>query len=75
MKKISLFYKKVWNNKNFKGVISPHEVFQIICERSAKFFKIGKKGDPSTFLVWSLNNIDKTIRKSKEKTFDLLSLF
>jgi hypothetical protein len=24
LEKLSLFYKKVWNNKNFKGVISPH---------------------------------------------------
>ncbi len=24
LEKMSLFYKKVWNNKNFKGVISPH---------------------------------------------------
>jgi U4/U6.U5 tri-snRNP-associated protein 2 len=72
---MSLFYKKVWNNKNFKGVISPHELFQVISEKSSKFFKIGKKGDPSTFLVWNLNNVDKVIRKSKAKNFDLLSLF
>ena len=24
LEKMSLFYKKLWNNKNFKGVISPH---------------------------------------------------
>jgi hypothetical protein len=24
LEKLSLFYKKVWNNKNFKGLISPH---------------------------------------------------
>lgn len=30
LEKMSLFYKKVWNNKNFKGVISPHELLQAI---------------------------------------------
>jgi hypothetical protein len=24
LEKMALFYKKIWNNKNFKGVISPH---------------------------------------------------
>lgn len=24
LEKMSLFYKKCWNSKNFKGVISPH---------------------------------------------------
>ncbi len=57
LEKMSLFYKKVWNNKNFKGVISPHELLQAISDKSNKLFKIGKLTDPSLFFVWLVNNL------------------
>ena len=57
LEKLSLFYKKAWNNKNFKGVISPHELLQAISDKSNKLFKIGKISDPSLFFVWLINNM------------------
>jgi U4/U6.U5 tri-snRNP-associated protein 2 len=75
LEKMALFYKKVWNNKNFKGVISPHELLQAISDKSNKLFKIGKLSDPSLFLVWLINNTDKLLQKEKHHKFNLLRLF
>lgn len=35
--------KKIWNPKNFKGHVSPHELLQAISHASAKRFKIGEQ--------------------------------
>lgn len=75
LEKMSLFYKKVWNNKNFKGVISSHELLQAISDKSKKLFKIGKMSDPSLFIVWIINNLDKIIQKEKGRKFPFLALF
>lgn len=40
--KFSDLMKKVWNPKNFKGHVSPHELLQAISEASNKRFKIGE---------------------------------
>jgi U4/U6.U5 tri-snRNP-associated protein 2 len=34
--------KKIWNPKNFKGHVSPHELLQAISIASEKRFKIGE---------------------------------
>lgn len=39
--KFSMLLKKMWNNKNFKGVVSPHEFIQALSEASQKKFKMG----------------------------------
>ena len=75
LEKMSLFYKKLWNNKNFKGVISPHELLQAISDKSNKLFKIGKQSDPSLFFVWLVNNLEKLFHKEKQSKFHLLRLF
>jgi U4/U6.U5 tri-snRNP-associated protein 2 len=38
--------KKIWNPKNFKGHVSPHELLQAISIASEKRFKIGEQKDP-----------------------------
>ena len=38
--------KKIWNPKNFKGHVSPHELLQAISIASEKRFKIGEQRDP-----------------------------
>ena len=40
--KFSDLIKKIWNIKNFKGHVSPHELLQAISEASDKRFKIGE---------------------------------
>jgi U4/U6.U5 tri-snRNP-associated protein 2 len=69
-----MLVKKLWNWQQFKGSISPHELMQAITERSSKLYKIGKKSDPSNFLVWLIDNLHKSLRKEKS-SFNLLDLF
>lgn len=47
--------KKMWNPKNFKGHVSPHELLQAISITSEKRFKIGEQKDPIQLLTWFLN--------------------
>ena len=40
--KFTEFVKKMWNPKNFKGHVSPHELLQAITEATGnKRFKVG----------------------------------
>ena len=74
LSKFGNFYKKLWNPKQFKGCISPHEVMQQMTDRSNKFYKIGKKSDPVNYLMWLLDNLTRSIKKEKLK-FNPQSLF
>jgi U4/U6.U5 tri-snRNP-associated protein 2 len=40
--KLAMLMKKMWNNRNFKGVVSPHEFIQALAEASQKKFRMGK---------------------------------
>lgn len=53
----------MWNNKNFKGVVNPHELMQAVSKKSNKMFKIGATADPSKLIVWLIDNVSKEIRK------------
>jgi hypothetical protein len=44
---------------------------QIISEKSEKIYKIGKKSDPCSFLIWLIDNLARSIKKEKKK-FNLL---
>ena len=55
--------KKIWNRKNFKNHVSPHEFLQEV--RKSKKFEIGKVVDPFSFLIWLLNSIHFELSKSK----------
>eukprot|EP00656_Telonema_subtile_P005449 TRINITY_DN1247_c0_g2_i3.p2 TRINITY_DN1247_c0_g2~~TRINITY_DN1247_c0_g2_i3.p2 ORF type:complete len:352 (+),score=142.86 TRINITY_DN1247_c0_g2_i3:895-1950(+) len=59
------FVRKVWNTKNFKGQVSPHELMQTISAASKKKFAIGKKSDPHDFLAWLLDNLHKSLGGTK----------
>lgn len=59
--------KKIWNPKNFKGHVSPHELLQAIVDASGKRFKIGEQRDPMQFLVWFFNALSDSLG-SKKKT-------
>eukprot|EP01102_Stenamoeba_stenopodia_P000694 TRINITY_DN10643_c0_g1_i1.p1 TRINITY_DN10643_c0_g1~~TRINITY_DN10643_c0_g1_i1.p1 ORF type:complete len:500 (-),score=105.02 TRINITY_DN10643_c0_g1_i1:4-1503(-) len=49
--------RKVWNPRNFKGQVSPHELLQAISVCSKKRFRIGHQSDPVEFLTWFLNTL------------------
>jgi U4/U6.U5 tri-snRNP-associated protein 2 len=73
--KLAMLVRKIWNNRNFKGVVSPHEFVQTISEVSQKKFRIGKEDDPLTFLLWLINNLDVELKKNHAKNVHLLGLF
>ncbi|KEG04269.1 U4/U6.U5 tri-snRNP-associated protein 2, putative [Plasmodium vinckei vinckei] len=64
--------KKIYNPKNFKGVVSPHEFLQAVGIESKKNFKIGTKNDPLNFFLWIINKIhrhsEKKLQKKKKNT-------
>eukprot|EP00823_Brevimastigomonas_motovehiculus_P008746 TRINITY_DN813_c1_g2_i2.p1 TRINITY_DN813_c1_g2~~TRINITY_DN813_c1_g2_i2.p1 ORF type:complete len:867 (-),score=249.41 TRINITY_DN813_c1_g2_i2:1468-4068(-) len=46
---------KMWNARNFKGHVSPHELLQAVAASSNKRFRIGQVADAAAFLAWFLN--------------------
>lgn len=49
--------RKLWNPRNFRAHVSPHELLQAIADASEKRFKIGTRADPVEFLPWLLNTL------------------
>ena len=56
--------RKIWNPKNFKGHVSPHEVVQAVSLSSKKVFTIGKQKDPISFFAWILNALSDGLKKN-----------
>lgn len=57
--------RKIWNPRNFKGQVSPHEFMQAVMTGSAKRFTIEKQSDPVDFLTWLLNSLHAALTKGK----------
>ncbi len=51
-KRFSELIRKIWNPKNFKGHVSPHELLQAISIRSDKKFRLDQQSDPLKLLTW-----------------------
>lgn len=49
--------RKLWNPRNFKAHVSPHEMLQAVVLCSDKEFEFTKQGDPIIFLSWFLNSL------------------
>ncbi|XP_064478228.1 ubiquitin carboxyl-terminal hydrolase 39-like [Ornithodoros turicata] len=49
--------RKLWNPRNFKAHVSPHEMLQAVVLCSKKKFQITEQGDPIDFLSWFLNSL------------------
>ncbi|KAF4665797.1 hypothetical protein FOL47_004426 [Perkinsus chesapeaki] len=49
-------FRKTYNAKNFKGVVSPHEFLQVVSLKSKKHFFTSQR-DPAEFLTWLLNHL------------------
>lgn len=49
--------RKLWNPRNFKAHVSPHEMLQAIVLTSKKKFEFTKQSDPIVFLGWFLNSL------------------
>ncbi len=69
MQKWADLFRKIWNAKNFKGQVSPHEVMQALTLASNNKFKIVEQSDSINFLSWFLNTThDYLSKKTKNKT-------
>jgi U4/U6.U5 tri-snRNP-associated protein 2 len=55
------FVRKVWNRRNFKPQVSPHEVLQEVGLASGKRFLIGEQADPVQFVSWFLNALHRDL--------------
>lgn len=49
--------RKLWNPRNFKTHVSPHEMLQAIVLTTKKRFEFTKQSDPIVFLGWLLNSL------------------
>jgi len=64
--------RKMWNPRNFKDQVSPHELLQAIQDSSEKKFKIATQGDPIEFLQWFLNALHKDLGGTKKPNSSII---
>ena len=57
--------RKIWNSRNFKGQVSPHEFMQAVLAASNRRFAIDKQSDPVEFLSWLLNTLNADLSGKK----------
>uniref|UniRef100_W5LPI4 Ubiquitin carboxyl-terminal hydrolase 39 n=1 Tax=Astyanax mexicanus TaxID=7994 RepID=W5LPI4_ASTMX len=60
--------RKLWNPRNFKAHVSPHEMLQAVVLCSKKTFQITKQGDAVDFLSWFLNALHGALGGTKKKS-------
>ena len=58
--------RKLWNRRNFKAHVSPHEMLQAVVHVSRKRFQITKQGDAIEFLAWLLNSLHRALGGTKK---------
>ncbi|XP_055387296.1 U4/U6.U5 tri-snRNP-associated protein 2 [Condylostylus longicornis] len=64
--------RKMWNPKNFKSHVSPHEMLQAVVSWSNKKFQITEQGDPVEFLSWFLHTLHKALRGKKSNDYSII---
>jgi U4/U6.U5 tri-snRNP-associated protein 2 len=52
LKAVDFNFRKLWNPKNFKAHVSPHEMLQAVVLCSKKEFQITAQGDAIHFVSW-----------------------
>ncbi|KAF4523146.1 hypothetical protein B566_EDAN002401 [Ephemera danica] len=58
--------RKLWNPRNFKAHVSPHEMLQAVVLWSRKKFQFIEQGDPIDFLSWFLNALHLALNGTKK---------
>ncbi|KAM0748779.1 cysteine proteinase [Meredithblackwellia eburnea MCA 4105] len=66
------FLRKLWNPKQFKPQVSPHELLQEVANRSAGKFRLTEVGDPLEFLGWLLNTLHRDLGGSKKSRSSII---
>ncbi|KAM5171383.1 ubiquitin carboxyl-terminal hydrolase 39 [Mantella aurantiaca] len=67
--------RKLWNPRNFKAHVSPHEMLQAVVLCSKKRFQITKQGDGVEFLSWFLNALTSALGGTKKKRTTVTDVF
>ncbi|GFE54812.1 ubiquitin carboxyl-terminal protein [Babesia ovis] len=57
--------RKIYNTKNFKGIVSPHEFLQAVGVASKGAYKIGVQNDPVALMSWLFNRLHTKLRNKK----------
>lgn len=65
--------RKIWNPRNFKAHVSPHEMLQAVVLWSNKQFQITQQGDPIDFLSWFLHTIHRALRGNKNPNSSIIN--
>jgi len=58
--------RKVWNARNFKGHVSPHEFMQAVLAASKRRFLVDAQSDPVDFLSWLLHQLHQDLSGKKK---------
>ncbi|KAH9422127.1 U4/U6.U5 tri-snRNP-associated protein 2 [Dermatophagoides pteronyssinus] len=64
--------RKLWNGKNFKAHVSPHEMLQAVVLSSKKRFQITQQGDPIDFLSWFLNALHSSLKGTNKNDSSII---
>lgn len=65
--------RKIWNPRNFKGQVSPHEFMQAVMSSSNKRFTIEQQGDALDFWAWFINTLHQHLSGSKRNKPSIIS--
>mmetsp|Transcript_8659 Transcript_8659/g.14930 ORF Transcript_8659/g.14930 Transcript_8659/m.14930 type:complete len:501 (+) Transcript_8659:1-1503(+) len=65
--------RKIWNTRNFKGQVSPHEFMQAVIITSKKRFNLDKQSDPVEFFSWLLNTLHADLTGGKLKKQSIIT--
>lgn len=72
VKRFGELTRKLWNPRNFKAHVSPHEMLQAVVKCSKKKFQITNQGDPIEFLSWLLNSLHLTLNGTKSSNSSII---
>eukprot|EP00375_Theileria_parva_P002708 XP_765389.1 ubiquitin carboxyl-terminal hydrolase [Theileria parva strain Muguga] len=64
---LSQLIRKIFNVKNFKGIVSPHEFVQSVGIVTNGLYKIGVQSDPVSLLSWLLARIHQKLHNKNTK--------
>ncbi|XP_050465376.1 U4/U6.U5 tri-snRNP-associated protein 2 [Cataglyphis hispanica] len=64
--------RKLWNPRNFKAHVSPHEMLQAVVLWSKKRFQFTEQGDPVDFLSWFLNALHLALNGTKKRDSSII---
>ncbi|KAG5673426.1 hypothetical protein PVAND_003474 [Polypedilum vanderplanki] len=65
--------RKLWNPRNFKAHVSPHEMLQAVVLWSNKRFQIIEQSDPIDFLTWFLHELHRQLRGNKNLNSSIIN--